>query len=286
MRYALTLFTYNPEIRIKETTKTKDPGAPEISDTHAVGEKHITTVIAMYGFLNLNHIERCLVMDGHTKIDAKKSLEKMQRTGRVKKYTLSLENSDKQDVDIYILPKKIRDRLKEKGMKLIPYRYDMDNIPYILEHLSLVQWHISVIEHRGISESAYNWRVALDDGRIAMVPSLTARGIKRKFYLCAFPAPRDMHNESLARFITNIFLVDSYFKENVARFRRYAFILICEDDKQAEDLCRYLSGIKETAGLFFLYTNDTMTLDSDPLSMLYSLTTNGKKVERKIYKLT
>lgn len=285
-RYSLSLFTYEPGMLLKDTTLKKKPHAPEISGSKAVGEGIILAIIAQYGFITLPLIQRCLNLKGHSRIDASKALPKMQLKGRILKYTAASLNKDKQDVDIYCLTKEERKRLKNEGKKLIPYRYDMENVSYIFEHLSLIQWHIACMEQGHIKEAAYNWKVALKDGRLATIPSLVAFKtiLDRKMYMLAFCAPKGKHKEDLARFFVNVFLVNEYIRENSLRFRRYAYVLICEDDKQAEDICRYLMSIKETAGMFFLYTSDSMTSNPmvDPLTLLYELHVDETGINRRV----
>ncbi len=289
-RYSLTLYTYDPDMKIWESTVRPGLHAPEVRQTKARGEEIIKELLALYGFMTLPLIRRCLIMKGHGRIDTKKSIVKMQYKGLVKKYTITLKDSDKQDIDIYVLSKEVRAKYKKDGKIMINYRYDMLNIPYLLEHLSLIQWHIACLEKSRIKESAYHWKVSLSDGRIATIPSLTAYkalGVK-SFYLCAIPVTKGVHNEELMTFLLNVYLIDEYFKENSGRFKKYVFVLICEDDKQAEDICRYLSTIKETAGLYFLYTSDAATSDPDidPLSLLYELTVQGGAVERRVISIT
>ena len=85
------------------------------------------------------------------------------------------------------------------------------------------------------------------------------------------------------KFLLNVFIMEEYFNENRRRFKSRVYVLICEDDKQAEDICRYITNIRETAGLYFLYTNDEATQEGmDPLSLLYELKLKDKKIERRI----
>lgn len=273
-------------MELKETTLKKKPHAPEIPHTKAIGEGAVVSIIAQYGFITAPLIQRCLQIKGHTRVDATKTLRKMQLKGQISKYTLTPLGGDKQDIDIYCLTKEERERLKSKGRKLIPYRYDMTNTPYILEHLSLVQWHIACLEQRHIKEAAYNWKVALKDGRIATIPSLIAFNTIRdkKTYIIAMPAPKGKHKEDLAKFFVKVFLIDQYVKENDLRFRSYTYVIICEDDKQAEDICRYLTKMRETAPIYLLYSSDSATSDPDrsPLAFLYELTVDKGDISRRV----
>ena len=284
-RYALTLYTYNPAMEIRETTLRERMNVPERSGGKAVGQDIIVKLLATYGFLTLNLIKRCLVLRGHKRIDPSRSLEKMQVKGRALKYTIHHEGSDKQDIDIYTLSDSMRAELKKKGYEYIHYKQDMTNIPYILEKLSTIQWHVSVLEAPHTREAAYNWRVVLSDKRTVIVPSMTEFKTirKSKLYLIGIPAPKGKHNEDLMKFLISVYLMDEYLKENPGRYTSRVFVLICEDDKQAEDICRYMVNIRETAGLYFLYTNDEATQEGEnPLTLLYELKLKDKKIERRV----
>lgn len=285
-RFSLTLFTYDPRMKIRESTPSEARRGPELSRTRAVGEKAILKIFAEYGFLNLNMVQRCLDMRGHYRIDAKKSVEKMMRLGKLKRHTISLKGSGKQDIDIYSLTSPMIEDMRRAGVPLIRYRQDMTDIPYILEHLSVAQWHISLLEESVIHESAYMLRIALKDGRSTVIPSLTSHTtiMGQKLYLCGVALPKGGTKEDMARFLKNIFIMDSYFKEEHMTYRSYVFVLIGEDDRQAEEACRYLSGIKETSGIYFLNTNDSITSASvsSPLSLLYDISLKKGVIERSV----
>ena len=287
-RYALTLYTYNPAMKIKKTTLKEHPNAPEISGGKAVGQDIVIRLLATYGFLTVNLTKRCLLLKGHKRIDPVRSLEKMQYKGMVEKHTIHMDSMDKQDIDIYTLSPRTRSELKARGYDLIHYKYDMTNIPYILEKLSSTQWHVAALEAPHVREVAYNWRVALSDKRTVIIPSLTEFKTFRKsrLYLAGIPAPKGKHKEDLAKFLLNVYLMDEYLRENPKRFTSRVFVLICEDDKQAEDICRYMVNIRETAGLYFLYTNDEATQEgANPLEVLYELKLHDNKVERRVIRI-
>lgn len=285
-RLSLTLFTYTPDMTISETPVKQYRTAPQRAKTKAIGESIILRLFAEYGFLNQNMIQRCLNMRGHRRIDAARALDKMQYTGKVKKYTIRRSGSKRQDIDIYCLSETAIKQLKKSGIQMIRYKQDMTDIPYILEHLSVAQWHIAVLEVNTIYESAYMLRMALKDGRTGIIPSLTAHTALggKKVYLCGVCAPKGGLKEDLARFLKNVYMLDAYFKEEAETYRSYVFIAICEDDRQSEELCRYLTSIKETAGMYFLYTNDAVTSSAiaSPTTLLYDLSLSGNTITRSV----
>ena len=288
-RYSLTLYTYDPGMTIQETTLKQKPYAPETSNARAIGQDIIVRLLGTYGFLTANLIKRCLCMKGHRRIVPEKSLAKMQIKGRVLKHTIHIKDSDKQDIDIYTLSAEMRSELKQQGFVLIHYKYDMSNIPYVLERLSAIQWHIACLEARHTREAAYHWRVATEENKTALIPSLTevVTFRNRKLYVIGIPAPKGKLKEDLMKFLLNVFIMEEYFNENRRRFKSRVYVLICEDDKQAEDICRYITNIRETSGLYFLYTNDEATQEGmDPLSLLYELKLKDKKIERRIVSIS
>ena len=283
-RLSISLFAYDPAMTIKETSLTRKRGMPR-KKGRVVGGSLAKGFLSEYGYLTSGMIQRLLDNGGHREIMAEKTLRRLQEDGEVIKHTISAPGTEKPDIDVYSLSKDERERMRAAGREPIHFKHDMTNIPYILEKLSTAQWHIACQEVAWTREAAYNWRVALEDGRTAVMPSLTVRKNARggKLYLCALSAPKGKEGEDLVRFLIQAYILKEYMSENPNRFRSWAFIIICEDDRQAEDVARYASGMKETAGMYLLFTNDDNTREgSDPLRTLYELSVRGGRIERRV----
>lgn len=291
-RAFFSLYEYRPQMTVVETTAKgtdSNAAAAGTGKGRAVGQDIIVKLLATYGFLTQPLIKRCLKMRGHRRIDPARTLNKMQAKGKVLKHTIRLEGSDRQDLDIYTLSPEMRKRLKEQGYELIHYKYDMSNIPYVLERLSTAQWHIGCLESAHVKEAAYHWRVATEDNRTAIIPSLTEYITFRnsRLYIIGIPAPKGEYKEDLMKFLMNVYLMEEYLKENRTRFRSRVYVIICEDDRQSEDICRYATKIRELAGLYLLYATDQSTREGkEPLTKLLELkvkkTDDGEKIERRI----
>ena len=139
-------YAYDKNCDIALTTIQGDA----INNVPSPFEDMVIGVLQKYGFLTLPLLQRAIDLQNKGKaINAQKAVNKMQKQGKVEKYTISYPTDDP-DNDVYILSEEIR---LERGSKSI-FRFDMSNIPYILEHLSLAQWHISVLEGAGSKETA------------------------------------------------------------------------------------------------------------------------------------
>ena len=142
-RIAPSLYSYEVGTTIKDTTIHEEPQ----NNIPPTGEKVIIPTIRRYGFLTAPILQRLINLQEHVTINALKSLRKLQQQGKVLKYTISFP-SDRQDIDVYVLSPETR---QINGAKAV-FKYDMSDIPYILEHLSVSQWHTAVLEGKNAKE--------------------------------------------------------------------------------------------------------------------------------------
>ncbi len=264
-------FSYDEGCTITETTEQTDekPSSP------ATGEKVIVSMLKKYGFLTLPLISKNIELS-HRTINAKKSIKKMQQRGLVKKYTITYTDDDTADIDVYVLT--------EEGLEISgesperPYRTDMGNIPYILENLSIAQWHMAALSARKVQEVMYQHTVRTS-GNIVMLPSLIRykTNIGKSLYLCGVPIEKGIHRKDLGRFITKILLINSYLASNPNKYKSYIMVISCESQRQIEEIAEILSGINETREIYFMYTIDSITADDgiNPLQMLYDVEKRG-----------
>ncbi len=270
-------FSYDPECTIEKTTRTDEPhdGKP------ATGEDIILRLLSKYGFMNLMHIQRALNMKSHRTINARKSLTKMQQRGKVEKYTIYYPEEQPHN-DFYILSEYIRNEQKSV------YRYDMEDIPYILEHLSVTQWHISVLEGEKTKEKMFYKTVPFEK-YITQVPSLIEFRSRfgKKISICAIPIPKGQHKQDVASLITQIITLNGYFSADRDRYGSFAICLICESETQIEEVSKLLLDISETSELFIIYSLDSLTdeEDLDPLSMIYDVERQEGNTRLNIIKL-
>lgn len=275
-------FAYTDKCSIEDTTLKLPPE----NNVPAIGCKIITEILYQYGYLNLQQIQRLLEHMGHKSIMAKKSLRKMQEQGQVKKYTIGFGEEDVADIDIYMLtPSFRREQEKNEKHKSI-HRFDMDNIPYILENLSISQWHIGIMGQY-VKAEMYNHRVSVDD-EVVTIPSLIRyrTPLGHSIHICGMPMCKGKDKGSLAHFIAKLVLVNNYFMDNPDKYRSYVIVIVCESEAQIEDISKLLKAIRETSGMFLLYTIDTVTNEgNDPLSLLYSVDREDGRADLSIISL-
>lgn len=278
-RIAPSLYSYEENTKITETT-IKD--APK-NNIPATGEKVIMATIRKYGFITAPVIQRLINNMEHETINVQKSLRKMQQQGKVEKYTISFP-SERQDIDVYVLSREYRNVHGQKSV----FRYDMSDIPYILEHLSVSQWHISVMEGKNTKELML-YRQINCHGYIAQLPSLieVKTRLNKRMALCAIPVPKGTHKQDLGRLLTNIISIDTYLSERKDRYRAYVIILLCESHSQIDEVARLLLNMAETKEIFVLYSIDMMTADDtfDPLSMIYDVSRKDGEIELNVLKM-
>ena len=158
--------------------------------------------------------------------------------------------------------------------KRIIHDYNMANIPQVLEKLVLCQWHLKMLKNRRAKEIMFNRHV--DSGKIRVcVPSLVKvrTRLNRPLYLCAVPVAKGRKRESVASFVAQIAFLTGYFAENRRRFPSCVLVILCESERQIEDVSRLMEKVSQTKDLYLLYAIDSLVSDTDvnPLEMLYSV---------------
>ena len=247
------------------------------------GEKVIIPTIRRYGFLTAPLLQRLINLQEHTTINALKSLRKLQQQGKVLKYTISFP-SDRQDIDVYVLSPETR---QINGAKAV-FKYDMSDIPYILEHLSVSQWHVGTLEGKG-SKEIMLYRQVNAKGFIAQLPSLIEfkSRLGNKMNICAIPVPKGVHKQDLGRLFTNVITIDRFLSERKDRFKSYVIVLLCESQNQIDEVSKLMLELAETKEIFILYSIDMMSADDtfDPLSLLYDVSRRDGELELGVLKL-
>ena len=278
-RISPSIYSYEVGTTITDTTCTDSPQ----DNRPATGEKVIIPTIRKYGFLSAPLIQRAININGHKTINVKKSLHKMQQQGKVEKFTISFP-SERQDIDVYVLTKKVREQIGSKSI----FRYDMTDIPYILEHLSISQWHIAVLEEKN-SKEIMLYKQIKSKGFIAQLPSLIEFKTKlgKKMNICAIPVPKGVHKQDLGRLLTNVITIDGFLAERNAKIKSYLIVIICESQTQIDEVSRLLKEMAETSELYILYSIDMMSADDkfDPLSILYEVTRSHEEIELGVFSL-
>lgn len=278
-RISPSLYSYENDCSIIETTINNEPQDNKPSR----GETIVITILKKYGFLTTSLIQRLMNLNGHAKLNALKILRKMQQQKKIQKFTITF-NSDRQDINVYVLPRKIRMENKVRNQ----YKYDMTDIPYILEHLSVAQWHISVLEGSKAKE-IFIFKKINQNGYIAQIPSLIEirTRIGTRMYLCALPIPKGIYKQDLGSFFTNIITIDKYLGARKDRFKAYVIVLICESESQIEEVSLMLREMGETKEIYILYSIDVMTSEEnlDPLKIMYDVDRAEGETKLEVCKL-
>ncbi len=274
-------FSYIEGSTIRETTLTDKP----FNDEPAVGEEIIIFLLKKYGFMNLHMLQRTLNMGRHRTINAKKSIHKMQQSGVVKKYTIS-SIEDGPDNDIYTLSEAGIAAYREKNRTKSIYRYDMTNIPYILENLTAAQWHISMCLDGKAKDVALNKRINTSAG-ITVIPSLTRYWTRfgHNSYVCGIPMTKGKSKKDLAMFVARIVYLCTYFRENMDRYPSVIMVIICESMRQIEDISVLLGSVRETREITLLWSIDNTTTEDNPMSMLYDVIREEGSTTTRLYSL-
>ena len=278
-RTAPSLYSFEVGAKITDTTIDTEPR----NNIPPTGEKTIIPTIRKYGFITAPLLQRAIALFDHKTINVLKSLTKMQQQGKVEKYTIEFP-SDRQDIDIYILSPSVRNI---SGAKAV-FKYDMSDIPYILEHLAVSQWHISVLEGKNAKEIML-FKQIKSGGFIAQLPSLIEfrNRLNKRMSLCAIPIPKGVHKQDLGRLFTNLITIDRFLSERKERFRAYVLVLLCESQSQIDEVSKILTEMAETKEIYILYSIDMMGSDDtfDPLSVMYDVTRRDGEIELGIIRL-
>jgi len=274
-----SIYSYDRESTIQNTTISNQP----INNLPATGEKIIIALLQKYGFLSSPLLQRYINLRKHGTINVKKSLRKLQEQGKVEKYTITHSN-DVADIDVYVLSNAERKKYKIRSI----YRFDMMDIPYILEHLSIAQWHVSMLEGKGTKEVAYYKQINAK-GFITQLQSVVQ--IKnvtgRNMILSAITIPKGIQKQDIASLFTTIITTDNYFRDRKSQYNAYVIVLICESESQIEQISQMLTKMAETTEIYIIYSLDTLSADDtfDPLSTLYDVKREEGETELSVLKL-
>lgn len=271
MKQLPSRFSYVEDCYIEKTTIM----AKIKPKNEASGEQKILEYLAKYGFLNLKMIENLLHLHKSRIKEPANSLIKMQQRGLINKYTIYYPDRDIANIDLYCLSMKSRQKFNAEKKNIYPiYKYDMKNIPYLLENLCIAQWHITVASKKGAKEILYNRRIDTKYG-ITTINSIVKfrASIGKNINLCTIPVVKGKNKKDLGKFIAKITMIDSYMRINKDQYPSYLIAIVCESESQIEDVSKILSEIRETKGLYILYSIDSITADieRDPLEMMYEV---------------
>ena len=260
----VSIFHLEKNTHIEETTING-----ETDGNRAPGERPVITALHKYGFMNKNLIQKNLIIYGHKKINAGKVLLKMQKQGKIRKYTISHDESSLADLDIYTL----NDDYRQMGKReQADYKRDMQDIAYILENMALCQWHNGLLSNSfRCKEILYN-RIKYCSAGSVVIPSIIKVKMERKsIYLCAVPENRANTAESLRAFIIKLIFINQYLADNRSMYPSYLIVLIGESIKQIEERAKLLSMMKETREMDIIFTIDMATSMDDPLKNIYNI---------------
>lgn len=259
----VSIFHYDENMHIKETTIKG-----ETDSNSSPGEKPVTAALYKYGFMNLYLIQKNINKNGHKNLNVSKVLLKMQRQGKVKKYTIIHDEGSEANLDVYILSPDYEQKMK---MNTSIYKKDMQDISYILESMVLCQWHNSLLSEDGCTEVLYNCKKCCSSGFV-MIPSIIRYTTgKQSIYVCGVPINRNNYLQNLRFFVANLTYIHQYLDENKNRYQNYLIILLGESVNQIEELAKLLLVIKETKDMDLVFTIDMATYLVNPLKNLYSI---------------
>ena len=258
-------FSYCDKCIIKKTTKQ----SKKVYDGKIIGETIINAILTKYGFLTLKLVRKCLEYGGHKKISAAKTLKSMQYQGLIDKYTIYYpEDMERNNIDVYILTGEMLEECRRKRL----YDFKMTNIPYILEMLTLAQWHISMLMKCKAKEEMYNVTFETDLGYVLTMPSLVKlrTSISSTIHICSMPVTKAMDKKELGKFLIRISQISKYM-DSKRKYSSFVICLICESQQQIEETSKLLYALNQTRNLFVIYSIDAITsdLDINPMSMIY-----------------
>lgn len=272
-----TIFFYDENTYIKETTISG-----ETDNCISPGERPVAAALNKYGFMNKNLIQKNLSINGHKRLNAEKILKKMQKQGKIKKYTIYHGGSALADLDTYTLNEECG-QINESDQ--VYYKINTLDIPYILENMALCQWHYGLLsDTTRCKEIMYNQIKSCSQGFV-VIPSIVKTKVgKCDVYLCAVPVKRKKDTNSLRHFVIKLILINQYFIENRSKYRSYMIVLLGESINQIEELAKLLSAMKETKDMDVLFTIDMATIN-DPLKNLYRINRTKNNSEIMLIKI-
>lgn len=251
-----------PELTDKMPQKDKYPG-----------EDTVKRALYKYGFMTKRLLKRHMDVLGNDRLDSGKTLDHLVARESALRYEIC--QKDGSTIDIYTLSDDENKVLQKRSGINAVYKRDMQDIPYLLETLSIEQWHIALLENKG-KEILYNAR--LDSGMPVLptiVPSLVR--MKKKggsVAVAGIPAPRGQDKGTLGMFLKETLELSDFLVKRPTKFPRFVLVVICTSESQAGDIAAVFHHMKETEQAFFLYSYDyiTKTEGNNPMRLLYDIT--------------
>ena len=239
-------------------------------------EKTILKALYKYGFLTLNLITRIGEGYGLRRPGIEAALKRLLISEKAERYTVDDFSRMAVQKDFYLLSRGERTAMKESEPTRPVYKFDVTNLAYVMRNMMAVQWHISLLEHKG-KEVMFNGRVELKEkrGMPIEVPSLVRVRAKRneKIAICAVAAPKGQRQRDTGKFVMNVVELFSYFASKANAYPRFAIVILCESEAQMKDVALLFKSIDETAngGIPLLYArvDATRREKRSPLSALY-----------------
>lgn len=285
-----SIYSTTPDMTVTRIIPDEHDLKKEWSGKNIPGMEPIERALFKFGFLTADLLERYLTTKNCKRLDIRKSLNNLYQDGEVHRYTIEGKEDSNRALDIYLLSRKAEDKVRKNSRPRASFRYDMTDVPYIMQNLATAQWHIALLEKSGSKEIMYNGRA--DSGRAAtpvVIPSMIRCKIKEKYSMvfCGIPAPKGVKKRTLGAFLTNFIQLSEYMMKRHDLYPRYSIVVLCESSTQMNETASFLKNIKEASGHFALYALDMNSIKgSDPLSILYDVTINDDSADYSLINLT
>lgn len=285
-------FAYTEDSTIRELKMDEDL----IAEVNVIGGEIIKRGLYKYGYLNGALIQWYLNVTGHKRIKGDKSAAKLCSVGDVKKYVIERGNGSV--ISVYTLTDDQVEQIERKRKSTNSYNRNLDDkdIPYVLEQLSLAQFHILAQSNPKISEQYYNHPVLLRDGRAVVIPSLLRykSGFYQTLHFIAIPVPKGREVKNTASFMARLLLIKEYFAERSEYYRSLTYIIICDSDEQIRDMAYLIDKMADLKDIFVMYARDSLWgitdgsnkgIPYDPLKKLYKCEVISGKVDMSLVRL-
>lgn len=285
-----SIYSVTPDMTVTRIMPDENELKKEWVNKSVPGKEPIERALFKFGFLTAELLERYLKTKDCKRLDIRKSLNHLYQNGEVHRYTIEGKDKSVQELDIYLLSRKAEDKVRKNSRPRASFRYDMTDVPYIMQNLATAQWHIALLERPGSKEIMYNGRA--DSGRAAtpvVIPSMIRCKIKEKksMVFCGIPAPKGEKKRTLGAFLTNFIQLSDYMMKRSDLYPRYSIVVLCESSTQMNETAAFLKSIREAAGYFALYSLDMNSIrDFDPLSILYDISINEDSADYSLINLT
>lgn len=270
-------FAYTEDATIREHHLADDM----IVETNAIGGEIIKRGLYKYGFLNSALVQWYLDTTGHKRIKGDKSATKLCSTGELRKFTLE-RGHGLPAMNVYTLSDDTAEQMyrKQKGYREYDRAVTNKAIPYILENLSLAQFHILSLSNPKAQEQYYNHPVLLRDGRAVTIPSLIRykSSFANTLFLVAMPLPKSREVKETSLFISRLMLIKEYFGEKQETYQNISYIIVCDSDEQIRDMATLIDQMADLKDIFIMYSRGSLwgagdkkdgARPDDPLKKLY-----------------